>query len=216
MSQPSGFSKVGCVGNLFPARPQPPYSQTMDLPLFSAAGRHWLSAPALAAFTAATLALGGCSSFSGEKLDLACPKVGILSETAKVTLFRPGSAAGPTNVVAHAVIGDYHGSCTYDETGVTIDVGLALVAERGPAMTESQTPLSYFVVISKPDGTIATKQVLPTTIDFPANAPRAGSLESLQLHIPLPKGQDARTYQALVGFQLNPEQLEYNRRAVAK
>ncbi len=175
-------------------------------------------APALAAITVVGLALGGCSSFSGDKLDLACPKVGILADTAKVTLFRPGAGrnAGPTDVVAHAVVGDYSGSCTYDETGVTIDVSLALVAERGPAMVDTQVPLNYFVAISKPDGSVVTKNVFPTTIDFPGNAPRAGSREDLQPHIPLPRGQDARSYRVLVGFQLTPDQLEYNRRFAAK
>ena len=189
----------------------------MDFHLPSAAGCHWLSASALAAFTATALALGGCSSsFNSEKLDLACPKVGILSEAAKVTLFRPGSGSGPSDVVAHAVVGDYRGSCTYDESGVTIDVSLALVAERGPAMTDAQIPLTYFAALSRPDNSISAKQVFPTAIDFPGAAPRAGSREDIQLHIPLPKGQDARTYRVLVGFQLTPDQLNYNRNATNK
>jgi hypothetical protein len=200
----------------------------MDLPLPSAAGCRRLPAPArrfsstavfapaLAAIAATALVLGGCSMFSKDKTDLACPKVGILSDAAKVTLFRPGSGNGQTDVVAHAVVGDYTGSCTYDETGVTIDISLALVAERGPALTGTQIPLSYFVAISKPDGSIATKQVFATTVDFPGNAPRAGSREGLQPHIPLPKGQDARGYGVLVGFQLTPDQLAYNRKTATR
>ena len=190
----------------------------MDNHLPSAAGCNRLvAAPALALIATAALALGGCSAFSGEKLDLACPKVGILNDAARVTLFRTGpGSGGPADVVAHGVVGDYSGSCTYDETGVTIDVSLALVAERGPAMVGDQAALSYFVAIARPDGSIATKQVFPTTIVFPGNAPRAGSREDLQPHIPLPRGQDARGYQLLVGFQLTPDQLEYNRKTATK
>ncbi len=175
--------------------------------------RRWTAGVGLVALAAALLA--GCSSMGGEKLNLACPKVGILGEAARVTVFGAGAGQGPTNVAANAVVGDFSGNCTYDETGVTIDVSVALVAERGPALVGDQVALTYFVAISKPDGTIVTKQVFPTTIEFKGNAPRAGSREDLQPHIPLAKGVDARGYQVLLGFQLTPAQLDYNRRTVS-
>ena len=162
----------------------------------------------------AALALGGCSSVlsDGSKPALACPKVGIVRDANKVTLFRPGNGQNATDVMARGLIADYTGTCTYDDSGVAIDVSLVLVAERGPAMTGAQAPFTYFVAVSTPDGTIVSKQAFPTTVDFPANGPRAGSREDLQPRIPLPKGQDARAYQILVGFQLSPDQLDYNRR----
>ena len=162
-------------------------------------------------------ALGGCDSLFGKKLngqglDLACPKVGILRDANQVALFRPGGK-NAADVQARAQIVDYAGNCTYDETGVTVDVSLVLVAERGPAMIGSSLPLSYFAAIVTPEGAIGTRQPFDTTIDFTGNTPRAGSREDLQPHIPLAKGVDARGYQVLVGFRLTQAQLDANRKA---
>lgn len=181
------------------------------------AARAFRRLPAVPVLLAA-LALGGCSGLGGDnvhKADLACPKVGIVGDANKITVFRAGGK-GPADVVGRGAVADYAGNCTYDSTGVTVDVSLALVGERGPAMTGNQLPLTYFVAVAAPDGSIVTKQEFPTTIDFPGNGPRAGSREDLQPHIPLPEKQDARAYQLLVGFQLTPDQLEYNRRPGAK
>ncbi len=166
----------------------------------------------------AALVLSGCSMFGDNKskLDLACPKVGIVRDASKITIFRPGSAKGPADVVARGLVADFNGNCTYDKTGVTIDVTLALVAERGPAMVGNELPLSYFVAVQAPDASIVTKQEFATTIDFPTNGPRAGSREELQPRIPLLEAQDARGYQLLVGFQLQPDQVEYNRKPGVK
>lgn len=161
--------------------------------------------------------LGGCDSFFGKKLngqglDLACPKIGILRDANQVTLYRPGGS-GAADVQARAQIVDYLGNCTYDDTGVTVDVSLILVAERGPALIGSSVPLSYFAAVVTPEGTIPTRQQFDTSVDFTGNVPRAGSREDLQPHIPLAKGKDARDYQVMVGFQLTAAQLEANRKA---
>ena len=180
----------------------------MDHPPHSAAGS------ALA--VAAAMLLAGCSTFGGQTLDLACPKVGVLADAAHVTLFAPGSGHSPANVTARGTVADFSGKCSYDDTGVTVALSLALVAERGPALAGNQVAVDYFVALSQPDGTIAAKQVFPTTIDFKGNSPRAGTREDVQPHIPLPKGVDARAYQILLGFQLTQDQLDYNRRTAAK
>ncbi|MEI8393670.1 MAG: hypothetical protein WCF85_02965 [Rhodospirillaceae bacterium] len=165
------------------------------------------------------LALAGCSGLPGyvkDQADLSCPKVGIVRGANMVTLFGPGPGRKPVDVVGRGLIADYSGNCTYDNSGVTVDVSLALVGERGPATTGGPLPLTYFVAVSAPDGTVVTKQEFSTTIDFTSGGPRAGSREDLSPHIPLPKGQNAGGYQLLVGFQLTPEQLDYNRRSETK
>ncbi len=164
--------------------------------------------------------LGGCDALFGKKLDgggldLACPKVGILRDASQVALYRPGGT-GPADVQARAQIMDYAGNCTYDKTGVTVDVSLVMVAERGPAMVGTTLPLSYFAAVVSPDGSVGVRQPFETTIEFNGNTPRAGSREDLQPHIPLAKGADARGYQVVVGFSLTQAQLDANRKALSK
>lgn len=168
--------------------------------------------PGVVVAATAAVVLAGCSLFGGDKTDLACPRVGILGDAGRITLFAPGPGRGPTDVAANAIVGDYAGNCTYGDDGVTLDISLALIAERGPALAGSQAALEYFVAVEKPEGTIVAKQVFPTTITFPASAPHAGSREDVEPHIPLAKGLDARNYRIVLGFQLTAEQLDYNRR----
>ncbi len=163
-------------------------------------------------------ALGGCDSFygktiDGKKIDLACPKFGILRDANQITTYRPGGGRSAPDIQLRAQIVDYQGNCTYDETGVTVDVGVVLIAERGPALAGNSVPLSYFAAIINPDGKAIARQQFDTTVDFNGNVPRAGSREEIQPFIPLEKGKDARGYQVLVGFQLTQDQLDANRKA---
>ena len=180
------------------------------------------SGPRLAlALALAVPALAGCDGslfgkkINGQGLDLACPQIGILREANQVTLYRPGGK-GAADVEARAQIVDYAGNCTYDEDGVTVDVSLILVAERGPALAGTAVPLRYFAAIVDPAGTITARQQFDTVIDFTGNVPRAGSREDLQPRIPMPRGKDGRGYQVMVGFQLTQAQLDANRKALAR
>jgi hypothetical protein len=161
------------------------------------------------------LALTGCSTVNNVvgtgKLDLACPKVAIVRDASTITQFRPGPGRDLTDVVSRAVLADFAGGCEYNRDGVTVNFALALVAERGPAFQGSQANYRYFVAITAPDDTVVAKQEFTTTVDFPANAPRAGTREDLQQQIPMPRDTDARNYQVLLGFQLSPQELEHNR-----
>lgn len=162
----------------------------------------------------AAVALGACSSTDSVDAGadaLACPRVAIVRDASRVTQFQDGPGRDLTDVVSRAAIADFTGGCDYGDDGVTVGFELALVAERGPAMQGSQGAYEYFVAVTAPDGTILNKRTFETTIDFPANVSRSGSLEELEQVIPLPADTNARDYQILLGFQLSPDQLDYNR-----
>lgn len=182
-----------------------------------------------AALAAALLALTGCSSVSSvtssvgsalglgggeDRVGAGCPRVAIVRDAAMATQFRAGSGRDPSDVVSRAQLANITGGCEYGREGVTVNVDLALVAERGPAMQGAQGSYQYFVAIVDPQEQVVAKREFPTTVDFPGNATRSGSKEELQQFVPLPKGQGARDWQVLIGFQLTPDQLEHNRRAL--
>ena len=159
----------------------------------------------------AGLTVAGCTA--QKALPLACPKVALVRDVATLTLFRPGGGGELTDVVARAQINnDFPGECEYNKDGVTVSFTLMLGAERGPALKGNQVDLRYFVALSDPEQGIISKREFDTAVEFKPNLPRAGNGEELQQKIPLPRDQDARHYEILVGFQLTPEQLEYNRK----
>ncbi len=163
--------------------------------------------------------MAACSGAGGQPpeaaganaVPLACPRVTIPEETREVTRFRAGGGRDMTDVTSRAAVLDYTGGCEYDRDGVTVNLNLVLAAERGPGTRDAQGAYRYFVAITDPGGRIVAKREFDTTIDFSPNVGRGGSIEELQQQIPLPEGASAASYGVVVGFQLDPAELEFNR-----
>ncbi|MBP2310873.1 hypothetical protein [Azospirillum soli] len=173
-------------------------------------------APAL--LTLGVLALTGCSGMgingapAQPTAALSCPKVAIVRDLAEVTQFRTGGGRDLTDVQSRAALADFSGNCEYASDGVTVNVNLYLVAERGPALQGNQATYRYFVAIAKPgEQAPSAKTEFETTVTFEPGKPRAGSREELSPKIPLPKETNAKDWNIFVGFQLTPDQLAFNR-----
>jgi hypothetical protein len=154
---------------------------------------------------------GAGGQASADAPALTCPKVSIPPETREVTRFRSGGGHDMTDVVSRAAVLEYGGGCEYDNKGVTVNLKLTLAAERGPATRDSQGAYQYFVAITDPAGQIIGKQQFDTTINFSPNVGKGGSVEDLQQRIPLAEGASAAGYGIVVGFQLAPDELAFNR-----
>jgi hypothetical protein len=170
-----------------------------------------LKFPALAA----TALLAACSG--GEPaLAPPCPDIVVVQEIAGVTVFRPGDGRDLTDVVLDATIAGFDGFCSTDrdegEAGeVEIELRLVFTVNRGPANTDRKGAYSYFVVVADRDENPLQKHIFNSTVEFPGNRNRIAPFEELVLTIPLKAGEDGGDYDVLVGFQLTPEQVEYNR-----
>lgn len=169
-----------------------------------------MAAP-LALVAGLTLAACGGDSYD-PTLPQGCPEVSVLREASEVTQFRPGGGRDLTDVVARAVIADYSGECDYvdDPARVEMEMALALVGERGPAAS-GPTTVDYFVSVIDPQGRILNKRVFSAELAFESGAARGGSIQQLRQVIPLPSLIEGEAYGVIVGFQLTPEQLRFNR-----
>ena len=163
----------------------------------------------------ALVALSGCSMFGGGEakpgeVALACPQIGIVRELSEVTQFRPGGK-DMTDVTSRAALAEYSGNCEYGSDGVTVNLNLFVLAERGPALQGNQAAYRYFVAVSRPDEeTPVSKAEFDSTVEFPRGQTRVVTKEELAPRIPLPKDVNAKNWKVLVGFQLTPEQLDFN------
>jgi hypothetical protein len=160
---------------------------------------------------AATLAaLSGCGMFTkSQQFD--CPAVEIPKELASLTRFREGGGRDLTDVVFEAGILDVQIACDYGSKGAGIQLNVVVGAERGPANRSPTATVAYFIAIGDPDRNILAKEVFSSTVTFQANLARAYNTEETEEMIPLPKGRSAANYGIIVGLQLSPEELEYNR-----
>ncbi len=159
----------------------------------------------------AMIVLAGCGMFDGKTAQFACPRAGILKEAAAITKFRPGPGRDLTDVVYQARLVNLKAACKYGRKGVTVDMTLALAAERGPAIQGSKATLEYFVAIAGPGGGILAKKEFTTPVAFPNNVTQARVADELQQIIPLRRGASGANHRIIVGFQLQRSELEYNR-----
>lgn len=160
---------------------------------------------------AAMIVLAGCGMVGGKTVKLACPRAGILKEAAAITKFRPGPGRDLTDVIYLARLVNLKSACKYNRKGVTVDITLALAAERGPAIQGTKATLEYFVAIAGPGGDILAKKEFATPVSFPNNVTQARVADELQQIIPLRRGASGADHRIIIGFQLQRAELEYNR-----
>lgn len=150
-----------------------------------------------------------------------CPNIIIVKDTSELTAFRPGPGRDLTDVVFDAKLGRYAGDCETslekDRTGtVSVDLKLFFEATRGPANDTREGKFSYYVAVAKRGGEILAKKVFDAGLKFEGNRNRVGVMQELSQEIPLHKDQLGEDFDIYVGFQLTPEQLQFNRGKVAR
>ncbi len=167
----------------------------------------WLCAPLIAPL----LALAGCGDGTTDAFAPACPGAAIVRDAADLTRYR-GAAHDLVDTVLAGRITGINGNCKRDgaDTVVTtVQVGIELT--RGPAAPGREARLAYFVAVLDGDR-ILDKQVFPLRAEFPANADRLRLTDDgVELRLKVRLDKTAAAYRIQVGFQLTPEELEFNR-----
>lgn len=157
-----------------------------------------------------SLAGASCSLFDSTPQH-PCPQVGVPRDAATLTRFRPGQGRDLTDVIFDARVQDVKLSCTYNSDGADVDLLVVLRVDRGPASQERSATVPYFVAITDPQRHVLAKQVFTKTLAFPPNVSRVTDSDESEELIPLPKGKSAQRYGVVVGMQLTPDELKYNR-----
>jgi hypothetical protein len=155
-------------------------------------------------------AIAGCSSSDGPAR--LCPDVSILAAANRVVLFRTGTGRDIIDVIAEAEIGNLRATCEFDDGAVDVEATFDIVATRGPVVSTEEIRFEYFAAVVGPDDRVLAKRVFSSDVRFVEGARRVGATEQTAQRIPLGSPDvPASRYQVLVGFQLTPDQLEYNR-----
>jgi hypothetical protein len=183
----------------------------------SAVSRRFI-ATALAA--AVLLAVAGCGSTADSKRPLPCPRVSVLDDAAALTRFAAGAGQDLVDVDYQVEVSDVLAGCKYvrsegDKQVIVVAMAPVMVAIRGPANHDREAQFDYFVSVVDSERDVLNKQIFGVTVKFPGNLTRVSLTDNdppVTVDIPLAAGRDATDYQIFVGFQLTPDELEYNRR----
>jgi len=172
-------------------------------------------APRAAALIAA-LALGACGGSGSESAQRpGCPSGLILADASAATVFRDGAGRDLTDILAQIRIADLAVDCKIQRQSVTVDLQVAIAAERGPANAAGRQEVGYFVALVDPAGQIRSRQGFSVGFAWPENRLLVGAVEEFEPRIAIAAPEEAARWSIWVGLQLTEEQLRRNRAAAS-
>lgn len=178
------------------------------------------------AVVAGALTLAGCGGdllegLFGPPPPVTCPRVSLPEDTVELTRFDSPLGRDIIDVVYEARIVnagtaiDANGrrQCFFDDDDGRIEAAVVVEIEvnRGPASRDDTVNFEYYMAVVTPDQQILTKATYPTQIRFQPGRRRALTQEVLTVTVPADTLGGGSAFETLVGFQLTPDQVTYNR-----
>ena len=153
-------------------------------------------------------AVSGCS----QKI-LVCPVPAILADARSVAVMRPGTPSDLANELYRVTMTNAEGDCVYDQRTQVVRSSLDLTfhATRAPSRDAATYSVPYFVVVNE-NAKVFAKRLYNLNVYFAPGAVTADIKESpADVSIQIGAGRLPWNYEEVAGFQLTPEQIDYNR-----
>jgi hypothetical protein len=171
---------------------------------------------ALLAIAAGVLASCGSvrSAFSDEENEGPCPNAFALFDAARVVEFRDPGVEDYSNVTYTAEIQAVRSLCRYyNERPIDSDLELEIGFGRGPAATDADHTYNLWVAVTRTDVAVLDRATIPIRVNFPRGQDRVYLRREIE-NIIIPRAEESTSgsnFEILVGFEVTPEQLEFNR-----
>jgi hypothetical protein len=169
--------------------------------------------PVLAGLSLA--ALSGCGAFSAldDRPNVGpCPVAGALYDAQR--LVEVGEPERHENVGFTGEIEKVNGFCRYvGNNPITMEIEIDFALGKGPKAEGDEKEYSYFVTVTRRDRLVLAKDVSSFKVKFPKNANVVRHKETVK-GIVIPRAAETvsgTNFEVIVGFELTPEQLAYNR-----
>jgi len=152
-----------------------------------------------------------------------CPAVEVLPDTKSITYFDDKDNRPIGDIVARASLTDVRGGCEYSDDGVVVDIDMLMQGHisdkgryEGRRDLEAFMTFPYFVAVMDPDGKMIDKKIMATAMRFKPEIDDLDHAEKITQTIPLKDIGLGSKYTITLGFQLNRQQLDYNRGSVSE
>jgi len=153
--------------------------------------------------------LAGCA---GEDRLIICPRVAVLYDASRLTDFVLGVSKTTENVAYDAEIYNPIIKCKYDEDVVISDIEFNLDVMRGPQGISGKREFLYFVAVTELNQEVLEKKIYTFRVNFDDDERRVvAKQEAKNIKINFQRLGRGDLYEILVGWDLTPEELAYNR-----
>ncbi len=147
-----------------------------------------------------------------------CPRVDVIEELSSVTTLGNTPSGLNPGVMSEIKIMQVASACEYDAQSVTADISVSFEAKLGMDGLTSAEPVytyPYFIAVTTPGGRILAKELFDAPIKYTVNNNTIIYKDMVRQIIPVIDRNDGGRHTILVGFQLTPDQLAYNRQMLA-
>lgn len=165
----------------------------------------------------AMLLASGCAGVDMTGLDDTpnagpCPVAGVLYDANRVVEVK--GAERHENVGFTGAVEGVRGYCRYVGTNpITMEIEIDFAFGKGPKADGSSKSYPVFVTVTRRDRTVLAKEKFNVNVNFPAGSDIVRLTETVP-GITIPRANETvsgTNFEVIVGFDLTPEQIAYNR-----
>jgi hypothetical protein len=143
-----------------------------------------------------------------------CPLLGALYESSRQVAFADPTQERYANIANTGEIEGVRGLCRYvDADPITMSIEIDMAFGRGPAATSNRHTYRYWVAVARRGRAPIEKQYFDVEVRFPNDELVVRQTEEIE-SIVIPRATpetSGENFEILVGFDLTPEQLAFNR-----
>ncbi|HEX6842248.1 MAG TPA: hypothetical protein VF113_11990 [Stellaceae bacterium] len=155
------------------------------------------------------LGLAGCGGTKSIG-KLSCPTPLIAPGLDAAADLRPGGS-GANDVRFGVKVVSVNSNCSSEKIGLSADLRIGFVVARAdPKLTHAE--FAYFVAVTDAQRNILTKQQYKVSVEFSPRLSKLNVSDQVAIGLPLHDLSNGSKYLIIVGLQLTPQQLEFNRK----
>ena len=164
---------------------------------------------------------GGSSPYAISDVEVAksndpCPRVSIVDELSSLSEFASPGNTSESNLISRVNLQQVESTCSFQNDQVSVDLKMAFestLGEKAKVRATDKPFFSYpfFVAVTDPKGIIMAKEVFSASMTYNKGEDSHNYYETMRQLIPIDRKSNAKRHQILLGFQLDPAQLKYNR-----
>ena len=142
-----------------------------------------------------------------------CPLLGVLYDSSRLVEFK-GEGERFQNVAFTGEMRGVRGLCRYTGANpIELSLDIDMAFGKGPAAEGQSRVYRYWVAVTRANMAPIEKRYFDVTVDFPRGEDRMAGAEHIE-KIVIPRANDTisgANFEILVGFDLTPQQLAFNR-----
>lgn len=143
-----------------------------------------------------------------------CPLMGVLYDSSRTVQFANPGEERLANVTYTGEIRGVRGFCRYvGDEPILLDIEIDMAFGKGPAAQSNAHAYRYWVAVTRRDIAPIARETFEIPVEFPRDGDRTARTLTLD-GIVIPRANETisgANFEVLVGFELTPEQLEFNR-----